>query len=270
MANAAKRMVADPYKAYKPSKAPEKSASNNSIPQDSDSTDLVREKEPADLGAQPHEKQEGSKAPSASLGHRESGTQTQDLAALDGQETDVSLPKGAAKQFASTSARSAGRLVFSPIKGLLVDVPLAATEGMRALPRLYGDRGYQREAITDWKSGSVVAAKSFASGVTEGVTDIFRLTYTRKRREGAKGVAKGLSMGLVNFAMKTSSGALGLVAYPCRGVYLSVHAALHTKTKKTVEQAKLDEGEWLLTAKKENRPSESDIVRSFVEASASR
>lgn len=265
-------MVVDPYKAYKPSNTPGTSSpGDDSGEVGSRVTHGAGSGEKIGLLPPPSGKGSDANVPAEeSVGHNGAKIEAQGTDAVIVHATDDTVAKGNAKQLATTSARSAGRLVLSPIKGLLVDVPLAATEGMRALPRLYGDRGYEREAITDWKSGSMVAAKSFAAGVNEGMTDIFRLTYTRKKREGAKGVAKGLSMGLMNFAMKTGSGALGLVAYPCRGVYMSVHSALHTKTKKVVEQAKLDEGEWLRSKISEDKASESEIVRSFTLGGASR
>lgn len=44
-------------------------------------------------------------------------------------------------------------------KGMLVDVPLALTEGLRNTPRLYGDHVEDHGKVKDWKSGGVVAAK---------------------------------------------------------------------------------------------------------------
>ncbi|KAH0397816.1 hypothetical protein KCU89_g7883, partial [Aureobasidium melanogenum] len=87
----------------------------------------------------------------------------------------------------------------------MLDVPLAAVEGMWALPRLHGDTGYQHNTVADWESGGSVAAKSFIHGAHEGITDIFIKTYTGKKTAGAKGVAKGLSTGLVNMTMKTGA-----------------------------------------------------------------
>lgn len=46
----------------------------------------------------------------------------------------------------------------SVTKGTFVDFPLALAEGLRNTPALYGEN-IERHNITDWKSGSVVAAK---------------------------------------------------------------------------------------------------------------
>ena len=35
----------------------------------------------------------------------------------------------------------------------MVDMPLAVTEGIRAIPKLYGDEVGGHEDIVDWKSG---------------------------------------------------------------------------------------------------------------------
>ncbi|THW22437.1 UDP-Glycosyltransferase/glycogen phosphorylase, partial [Aureobasidium pullulans] len=157
---------------------------------------------------------------------------------LAGATADQDDSKNRTKQVVKASARNAGKLLFSPVKGIILDIPLAAVEGMWNLPRLQGDTGYQHTAVTDWKTGGSVAARSFIHGIHEGMTDIFIKTFAGKKKEGAKGVAKGLSMGFVNLTMKTGAGTLGLIAYPCQGVYKSIHAAMHTRARKLIEQAK--------------------------------
>lgn len=180
--------------------------------------------------------------------------------------TSHEKPRNRTRQVVKVSARTAGKLLFSPAKGVMLDVPLAAVEGMWALPRLHGDTGYQHTTVTDWKSGGSVAAKSFIHGVHEGMTDIFVKTYTGKKNEGAKGVAKGLSIGFVNLTMKTGAGTLGLIAYPCQGVYRSIHAAMHMKVRKAVKRAKLEEGEWLLKQQPADDVEVGEILRRFMTA----
>lgn len=72
------------------------------------------------------------------------------------------------KAIAIASVRGVGRLLTAPIKAGLVDIPLAAAEGMHAVSRTNGDSGYRHGVVSDWKSGSVVAAKHFGHGVYEG------------------------------------------------------------------------------------------------------
>ncbi|KAI6881446.1 UDP-Glycosyltransferase/glycogen phosphorylase [Hortaea werneckii] len=153
---------------------------------------------------------------------------------------------------ATASARGIGRVVATPLKAGLVDIPLAATEGMRAIPRSRNDDSYTPGTVTDWKSGSTVALQNLGHSIYEGCTGIFIKTYRRKQAEGARGVAKGLSEGLVDFTMKTGSGVIGLVAYPSQGVYRSLHSALHQSTRNQIIAAKRAEGQWL------NRELESD------------
>ncbi|KAG4433698.1 hypothetical protein IFR05_010807, partial [Cadophora sp. M221] len=151
-----------------------------------------------------------------------------------------------AGNMAVASINSLGRVVVSYSKGVLVDIPLAATEGMRAVPRLYGGEVKEHAPITDWKSGSSVAGKNFVSGIYEGFTDIFVQTYKGKEAEGAVGVAKGLSKGLLSVTMKTGAATIGLVAYSSQGIYRSIRTAVKSKTRKMIEEAKLREGEWIL------------------------
>lgn len=69
-----------------------------------------------------------------------------------------------------TSAAAAGRATVAAVGGLakmsgvlvrgtLVDTPLALAEGMRNIPRLYGEEVKDYGKVTDWKSGGAVAAK---------------------------------------------------------------------------------------------------------------
>lgn len=44
-------------------------------------------------------------------------------------------------------------------KGALVDTPVAIAEGMKNIPRLYGEEVADHGKVTDWKSGGTVAAK---------------------------------------------------------------------------------------------------------------
>ncbi|KAG9739029.1 hypothetical protein KCU73_g9588, partial [Aureobasidium melanogenum] len=147
----------------------------------------------------------------------------------------------------------------------MLDVPLAAVEGMWALPRLHGDTGYQHNTVADWESGGSVAAKSFIHGAHEGITDIFIKTYTGKKTAGAKGVAKGLSTGLVNMTMKTGAGTLGFM-YPRQGVYKSTHGPMHMRVRKAIKLAKLKEGEWLLEKQPADGVEVEDIARRFLTA----
>ncbi|KAI7489248.1 UDP-Glycosyltransferase/glycogen phosphorylase [Hortaea werneckii] len=164
---------------------------------------------------------------------------------------------------ATASARGIGRVVATPFKAGLVDIPLAATEGMRAIPCSRNDDSYTPGTVTDWKSGSTVALQNLGHSIYEGCTGIFIKTYRRKQAEGAKGVAKGLSEGLVDFTMKTGSGVIGLVAYPSQGVYRSLHSALHQSTRNQIVAAKRAEGQWLHRGLESDGAEVARVVQRF-------
>jgi hypothetical protein len=92
---------------------------------------------------------------------------------------------------------------------VLVDIPVAAIDGMRAIPQLHCHEVKDYGKVTGWKSGTVVAGKTFGHGIYEGFSDIFIQTYQGKRKEGATGVAKGLAKGLVSMTTKTTAGVWG-------------------------------------------------------------
>jgi len=54
---------------------------------------------------------------------------------------------------------SAGSMTGVLTKGMLVDMPLALAEGMKNVPKLYGDEVPDHGKVTDWQSGGKVAAK---------------------------------------------------------------------------------------------------------------
>lgn len=107
----------------------------------------------------------------------------------------------------------------------------------------------------------MVGAQSFTEGIRQGASDIFSQTFALKKQEGARGVAKGLGMGLVSFTAKTSAAAIGLVAYPCQGVYRSLYTATHRATRDLVNEAKLGEAYWIY---EQGGDETSEIVQSFL------
>lgn len=231
MGRAAASMVSEPMQAYKTAKARGEPRATASTPDSSTSA--------------------SEDATNSSLTHQQSGT------ALSPQDLTP------ARQIAYATAKSTSRLLLFPLKGLIVDIPLAATEGLRALPLLYNDHTYSdRKPITDWKSGSQVGLQSFCDGVRQGATDVFTQTFARKKREGAKGVMKGLGIGVVGFVAKTGAGTVGLVSYPVQGVYRSLHAATHTTTAELVRGLRVEEGEWRL--ERDGSGREAEVVREFL------
>lgn len=77
------------------------------------------------------------------------------------QSSEPSKPpsKNVAGAMALASAKSFGNLYTKGFKGLAVDIPLAATEGFRNVPALYGEQVRNNGTVTDWKSGAIVGGK---------------------------------------------------------------------------------------------------------------
>ncbi|KAJ8129752.1 hypothetical protein O1611_g3876 [Lasiodiplodia mahajangana] len=146
----------------------------------------------------------------------------------------------------AASAHSIGTAAARTTRGTLVDIPLAITEGMRAVPELWGERVEEHERIHDFRSGVSVAGRSFYEGITGAVKGVFLRTYEAKKREGATGVLKGLSQGSVGLVTKTGSAITGLVTYPAQGISKSIRAKIKGETKRRIIQARWREGEWLI------------------------
>lgn len=68
-------------------------------------------------------------------------------------------------------------------------------------------------------------------------------------------------MGLVSLTAKTSAAAVGLVAYPCQGVYRSLYSATHKTTGGLVEEAKWEEARWMV----EKDDGRAEVVQAFLQ-----
>lgn len=167
-----------------------------------------------------------------------------------------------AKAMAGASAQSAAKAVARSTRGVLVDIPLAATEGMRAVPQLWGEQVEQHKQIEDFHSGVHVAGRSFISGVTGAVKGIFVRTYEGKRDKGAMGAIKGLGQGTVGLATKTTAAVVGLAAYPAQGASKSIRATMRGETRRRITRARWREAEWLLQSGSWTR-DERSILEDF-------
>ncbi|KAM3497331.1 hypothetical protein MY10362_009314 [Beauveria mimosiformis] len=106
------------------------------------------------------------------------------------------------------SASGVGNFFHSLSKGMLLDLPLAATEGLRNAPKLYGGEVYEREDVVDWKSGGVVAAKTFRHGIVHGFKGLVTEPARGAKQHGAVGAIRGVGIGVLNFGSKVGSGFL--------------------------------------------------------------
>lgn len=177
-------------------------------------------------------------------------------------------------------AKGVGKFLGSYYKGVLVDIPLATTEGLRAVPRLYGEDVKDYD-VKDWKSGALAGGRNFAHGMSRGLSDIVRQPYKGSVEDGAKGAIKGFAKGTIGLTTKMSSGkwllpllpvsrgmlidpaALGLVAYPGYGITKSIHAAVRTKTRKNIVNARKREGEHCAMLAVASGLDHSTMLRSF-------
>lgn len=174
-------------------------------------------------------------------------SQSQDNPSLQSPpDTNTTNTEAHTKKLALVAANSIGKLLGRPSRGALIDLPLAAVEGMRAVPRIYGDELTAHDKVTDWKSGGVAAWSTFSHGLYEGITDIFIHTYHGKKEQGAVGVAKGMMKGFVGFTAKTGAATVGLIAYPNQGIYRSLRTAVRTGLAKKIEQARWAEVGYLM------------------------
>ncbi|KAJ6551798.1 hypothetical protein B0H19DRAFT_1220897 [Mycena capillaripes] len=147
---------------------------------------------------------------------------------------------------AAASGKSVGQVFTAGTRGLIVDIPLAAAEGLRSVPKLYGEEVKDYGRVDDWRSGAVVAGRTFIHGMADGLSGLVLDPYRGAREEGVVGIAKGMGKGTLGFWTKTGSATLGLVAYPGQGIYKSIRAARHGKTLKQIMAARHVEGEWLV------------------------
>ncbi|KAF7369031.1 Glycosyltransferase family 1 protein [Mycena venus] len=147
----------------------------------------------------------------------------------------------------AASGKSLGRVFTSYVRGTMVDVPVAVADGLRGVPRMYGEEVKDYGEVKDWKSGMLVAGKTFAYAFPEGLADFVVQPYKGAKEDGALGLVKGLGKGTVDLFVKTNSAVVGVLAYPSQGIYKSVRATVHATTARGISQSRHEEGKWLLS-----------------------
>lgn len=151
-----------------------------------------------------------------------------------------------AGQLAGASGKSIAMFAPKALKGMTVDIPLALTDGLKNVPRYYGDVPRDHGPITDFKSGATVAGKTLAWGFIDGVSDIVVKPYKGAHEEGFKGATKGLGKGIASMVTKTGAGMFGLMGYTGAGIAKSLRTAVYTKTKRNITEVRQKEGRWLV------------------------
>ena len=168
--------------------------------------------------------------------------------------TDISNLSSATKRKPVSAGQMAGAsgkslMMFAPkaVKGMTFDIPLAFADGLKNIPRVYGETPRDHGPVTDFTSGATVAGKTFAHDFYEGMTDIVVKPYQGAQKEGFKGAAKGVGKGLVSMTTKTGAGMFGLMGYTGAGIAKSLRNAMHVGTRKRIMEARHAEGEWLVS-----------------------
>ncbi|KAH9212963.1 putative sterol glucosyltransferase [Leptodontidium sp. 2 PMI_412] len=129
---------------------------------------------------------------------------------------------GGGKEAAITFGKGFGKMVGVLPRATLVDFPLAMTEGLHHMPRLYGEEVRDHGQVKDWKSGGVVAGKTFGYGFMDGLSGTVTKPYKGAKEGGWVGFGKGLGKGAMGLIAGPGAGMFGLFAYPFLGMYKSI------------------------------------------------
>ncbi|CAH0057202.1 unnamed protein product [Clonostachys solani] len=168
-----------------------------------------------------------------------------------------------AGRMAGASAKSMGMIGLTALKGMVVDIPLALTEGLKSVPQHYGGGVRDHGPVTDAKSGMIVAGKTFAWGFVDGLSDVVVQPYNGARKEGALGTVKGIGKGVVSLATKSGAGMFGVFAYPSAGISKSIRTAVHSSTRKAVARERHQEGEWMIRGERGLQVDQDDLLSRF-------
>ncbi|CAN9376993.1 unnamed protein product [Alternaria alternata] len=215
-----------------------------------------------DRRAYEESKLEASGASNTSANHIDQSAPMSDSASAETSASSV-VPKRkaiSAGQLAGASGASIGMFAPKALKGMMVDIPLAITDGLKNVPRLYGETPRDHGPVTGFTSGAAVAGKTFAWGFMEGVSDIVVKPYQGAREEGFTGAAKGVGKGMSSMVTKTGAGMFGLLGYTSQGIAKSLRSTVHMKTRKSIAEARHAEGSWLVENDKHNTEEVEKII----------
>ncbi|KAJ5153749.1 UDP-glucuronosyl/UDP-glucosyltransferase [Penicillium coprophilum] len=168
-----------------------------------------------------------------------------------------------AGSMAGATMKGFGKFTGSYFKGVVVDIPHAAAEGFRQVPRLYGETPKDYGVIQDWKSGAIVGGRNFVDGMSDGFTGLFTQPVDGAKEEGALGAIKGFAKGTIGLATKVPSAGIGLVAYPFQGITKSIESAFRTQTRKSIVNARLKSGFYQTSRMQITDEERHEILQSF-------
>lgn len=206
-----------------------------------------------------HEQRRRERGKQREASRQENGSQEQLENLKDGRsspatsetgDSAVSFDSGKRKErsmtatVAGASAKSFG-MVVPKVAMSMVNVPLAFTEGLRVLPGHLGTKVRDHGTVTDATSGAVVAGKTLAWGLADGLGDLVMEPVRGGIKEGPLGVVKGVGRGAVSAVAKTGAGMVGVISYPGTGIAKSIRKAVRSGTGKLIVKARHLEGQWL-------------------------
>jgi hypothetical protein len=168
-----------------------------------------------------------------------------------------------AGRMAGASAKSIGMIGPTALKGMVVDIPMALTEGLKSVPQHYGGGVRDHGPVTDAKSGMVVAGKTFAWGFVDGISDVVVQPYKGAKKEGALGAVKGLGKGAMSLVTKSGAGMFGVFAYPTTGISKSIRTAVHSSTRKAIAKERHEEGVWMIERGAGTQVDPKDLMDRF-------
>ncbi|RAL01275.1 putative sterol glucosyltransferase [Aspergillus ibericus CBS 121593] len=161
------------------------------------------------------------------------------------------------------SLKGFGKFTGAYFKGVVVDLPHAAAEGFRQVPRLYGEEPKDYGTVRDWKTGATMGGKNFVDGMTDGFKGFFTEPVKGARQDGALGAVKGFAKGTIGLATKVPSAGIGLVAYPFHGIAKTIETAVRSKTRKAIVNARLREGYEVTRQWDLSEDEQQDLIRRF-------
>ncbi|KAJ5193384.1 hypothetical protein N7449_009526 [Penicillium cf. viridicatum] len=242
-------MIYNPYKEYKRGRSPKPSGRVLQAPALPGSP-LSREPSSIRISAADEANLNSSRTPSVGPGS-ESGREK--------SKSGLSI----AGSMAGATMKGFGKFTGSYFKGVVVDIPHAAAEGFRQVPRLYGEKPKDYGAIQDWKSGAIVGGKNFVDGMTDGFTGLFTQPVNGAKEEGALGAVKGFAKGTIGLATKVPSAGIGLVAYPFQGITKSIEAVFRSQSRKAIVSARLKSGYYETTRMQITDEERREILQAF-------
>lgn len=130
------------------------------------------------------------------------------------------------------------------IRGGLVDIPFAIVEGMRGIPRLWGEELADYGHIYDWKQGFSFAGKFFADVWKDIFVGLVSYPRVGLHHGSYPGAFLGFLIAIVAFVTKPTAACFGLYAYPAKGISRSVIRAAHRGTVKRLRTLRLVQGSY--------------------------